>query len=72
VVPELDLVVTSFGGNYSSTGTFYILRTVMAKYLLPAVREKGDDPSSPVVPRETNFTPPLGDTKDGSRIGGTK
>jgi CubicO group peptidase (beta-lactamase class C family) len=72
VVPELDLVITTFGGNYWSPGTFYIQRTVVPKYLLPAVREAGDDPRAPVVPREANDTWPIGDLKDGSRIGGTK
>jgi len=72
VIPELDLVVTSFGGNYSSPGTHYVTRELIPKYLLPAVREKGDDVSAPVVPRETNYQFPIGDIKDGSRIGGSK
>ncbi len=72
VVPELDLVVTTFGGNYSSTGTFYILRTVVPKYLLPAVRERGDDANAPVIARETDYLWPIGDLKDGSRIAGAK
>src|SRR6185312_14768902 len=55
VVPELDLVVTTFGGNYSSTGTFYVQRTLVPKYLLPAVREAGDDIDAPVSPREKNY-----------------
>ena len=72
VIPELDLVVTSFGGNYSSPGTHYVTRELISKYLLPAVREEGDAVNAPVVPRETNYQFPVGDTKDGSRFGRTK
>jgi CubicO group peptidase (beta-lactamase class C family) len=39
VVPELDLVIASFGGNYSSAGWKYIQMEAIPKYILTAVRE---------------------------------
>jgi CubicO group peptidase (beta-lactamase class C family) len=59
VVPELDLVITSIAGNYSSKGTVNTQQNLVARYLLPAVRQPGDDPSAPVVPRE-NYVSPYG------------
>jgi len=56
VVPELDLVVATFAGNYSSKGmaeTYHLT----PRYILPAVREPGDDPSSPVIFREDYVSP---------------
>ena len=47
---KLDLVIGTFGGNYSSPGTYYIQMNVTPRLLLPAVREKGDDRKAPVVP----------------------
>src|SRR3712207_8161997 len=44
-------VVATLAGNYSSKGTSMTAHLV-PRYILPAVREPGDDPSSPVVPRE--------------------
>ncbi len=38
VVPELDLVVTSYGGSYSSRGWRYFLAEFLPRYVLPAVR----------------------------------
>lgn len=71
VFPELDLVVASLGGNYSSPGTFYSQRTLFPQYLLPAVREAGDPETAPVVPRE-DAKVVFGDMKDGSRIADPK
>jgi CubicO group peptidase (beta-lactamase class C family) len=71
VFPELDLVVASLGGNYSSPGTFYSQRTLFPQYLLPAVRETGDPETAPVVPRE-DAKVVFGDMKDGRRIAGPK
>jgi CubicO group peptidase (beta-lactamase class C family) len=67
VIPALDLVVATYGGNYSSPGTFYVQMTVTPRDLLPAVREPGDDKRAPVVPR-ADFTPKIGDTKEAGRI----
>jgi len=68
VIPELDLVVTHVAGNYtlplknlSDTD-----REFVPRFILPAVREAGDDKSAPVVPRE--YTSPYGPSQDGSRV----
>ncbi|MBV9492824.1 MAG: serine hydrolase, partial [Acidobacteria bacterium] len=58
VIPELSLAVATFGGNYSTPGTVTITHTLVPRFVLPAVREKGDDPHAPVVERE--FTSPYG------------
>jgi CubicO group peptidase (beta-lactamase class C family) len=56
VIPELDLVVATFAGNYSSKGSS-LTAHLTPRYVLPAVREPGDDPNAPVVPREDYVTP---------------
>jgi CubicO group peptidase (beta-lactamase class C family) len=38
VVPELDLVVATFGSNYFSAGGYYVQLDVIPKYILPAIR----------------------------------
>ena len=65
VVPELDLSVAIFAGNYSSRVQFEAQQMV-ARSILPAVRERGDDNNSPVTERE--FKTPYGPSKDGSRV----
>jgi CubicO group peptidase (beta-lactamase class C family) len=65
VVPELDLVVGMFGANYSSRVQGE-LHHYAPRFILPAVREAGDDPRAPVSPRE--FKSPYGASKDGSRV----
>jgi CubicO group peptidase (beta-lactamase class C family) len=67
VIPELDLVIATFGGNYSSVGTFYVQMNITPRYLLPAVREAGDDKDAPVVARD-DFAPKIGAKTDGSRV----
>jgi CubicO group peptidase (beta-lactamase class C family) len=67
VIPELELVIATFGGNYSSTGTFYVQLNITPRYLLPAVREAGDDRNAPVTPRD-DFAPKIGPKTDGSRV----
>lgn len=47
VVPELDLVVATYGGNYARLAPWL---DMIAQSILPAVREAGDDPSAPVMP----------------------
>lgn len=59
VVPELDLVIATFGGNYFSPGGWYVQLNLAPQYLLPAVREAGDDRNAPVVPRK-DFAPKKG------------
>jgi CubicO group peptidase (beta-lactamase class C family) len=57
VIPALDLVVATYAGNYSSKGTINTSHNLPPRYILPAVREPGDDKSAPVVPREDYVTP---------------
>jgi CubicO group peptidase (beta-lactamase class C family) len=57
VIPELDLIVATYAGNYSSQGTINTSHNLLPRYILPAVREPGDDKSAPVVPREDYVTP---------------
>jgi CubicO group peptidase (beta-lactamase class C family) len=40
VVPDLDLVIATYGGSYSDRGGLYIQQELAPKYMLPAVREK--------------------------------
>ncbi|HVG09055.1 MAG TPA: serine hydrolase [Thermoanaerobaculia bacterium] len=56
VVPDLDLIVATFAGNYSSKGSSEASH-LTPRYILPAVREPGDDPNAPVVPREDYVSP---------------
>ena len=71
VIPELDLVIATHGGNYSSTGTYYVQLTLTPRYLLPAVREAGDDPSVPVYPREY-YQPRLGSPTESGPVKSTQ
>ena len=66
VVPELDLVVAFYAGNYSSRSQRDLGHTFVPRYLLPAVREAGDDKRAPVVDRD--YTSPYGRSTDGSRV----
>jgi CubicO group peptidase (beta-lactamase class C family) len=53
VVPDLDLVVATFAGNFSSRkGMFAASTEPIPRIILPAVREPGDDKSAPVIERE--------------------
>lgn len=38
VVPELGLVIATFGSNYNSAGSYYVQLDVIPKYVLPAVK----------------------------------
>lgn len=58
VIPDLDLVIATYGGNYSDRVGLRIQQDYVPSYLLPAVREAGDDKSTPVVQRE--FVTPYG------------
>ena len=69
VVPELDLVVAFYAGNYSSRIQRDMGHHYVPRFVLPAVREKGDDRSAPVVDREYNT--PYGRSTNGSRVSRT-
>jgi CubicO group peptidase (beta-lactamase class C family) len=67
VVPDLDLIVATFAGNFASRkGMFAASTDPIPRILLPAVREPGDDRDAPVVQRE--YVSPYGASKDGSRV----
>jgi len=70
VVPELDLVIAFYAGNYSSRSQRDLGHVYVPRYFLPAVREAGDDKNAPVTERD--FTSPYGYSKDGSRVSRTK
>ena len=36
-IPELDLVIATYAGNYADAGGFYALRELVPKYILPAL-----------------------------------
>ena len=66
VVPELDLVIATYAGNYADRVGLHIQQDYAPNYILPAVREPGDDRNAPVV--QQNFHtpyghPPVGKTK---------
>jgi hypothetical protein len=66
VVPELDLLVAFDAGNYSSRIQLQLGHTYVPQYILPAVREKGDDMNAPVVERE--YKSPYGRSSNGTRV----
>jgi CubicO group peptidase (beta-lactamase class C family) len=70
VVPELELVIGFFSGNYSSPVVRDISHHYVPRYILPAVRERGDDKNAPVV--EVEYKTPYGASTDGSRVTKTK
>jgi CubicO group peptidase (beta-lactamase class C family) len=66
-VPDLGLVIATFGGSYSSRSGMMRASTVpIPNILLPAVREAGDDKNAPVI--ETDYVSPYGRSTDGSRV----
>jgi CubicO group peptidase (beta-lactamase class C family) len=52
VVPELELVIATFGGSYITREGLEIQQGYAPRYILPAVRERGDRIGAPVKPRE--------------------
>jgi CubicO group peptidase (beta-lactamase class C family) len=69
VVPELDLVVAFHAGNYSSRIQRDMGHHYVPRYIMPAVREAGEDKSAPIVERE--YTTPYGRSENGSRVSRT-
>lgn len=58
VIPPLDLVIAIYAGNYSDRPAIGVQQEEVPRYILPAVREPGDDPAAPVAPR--SYTSPYG------------
>ena len=66
VVPELDLVIATYAGNYADQVGLHVQQDYAPNYILPAVREPGDDPNAPVVQRDFHTPyghPPVAKTK---------
>ncbi|MEO7725502.1 MAG: serine hydrolase [Chthoniobacterales bacterium] len=67
VIPELDLVVAIYSGNYSSGRTVNeITHHYVPRSILPAVHTEGDAKGAPLVERAYNT--PYGKSKDGSKV----
>src|SRR5580765_9036093 len=49
VVPDLDLAIAIYAGNYADRVSLQIQQNLVPNYILPAVRERGDDRAAPVV-----------------------
>ncbi|HKP47952.1 MAG TPA: serine hydrolase domain-containing protein [Pyrinomonadaceae bacterium] len=68
VIPELDLVIGTFGGNYNDfKGTIAVQQELVPKYVLPAVREIGDDKNAPI--QERDFVSPYGRSPNTGPVG---
>jgi CubicO group peptidase (beta-lactamase class C family) len=52
VVPELDLVIGIFAGNYGDRVGLHVQEDLTPDFILPAVREAGDDPEAAVVEQD--------------------
>jgi CubicO group peptidase (beta-lactamase class C family) len=69
VIPELDLVVAMHGGNYNNArSTIHIGQELIPRYILPAVRERGDNMNAPVVERP--WRTPYGRSANGGPVAG--
>jgi CubicO group peptidase (beta-lactamase class C family) len=66
VVPELELVVAMYGGGYSSRVQLNITHEYVPRYLLPAVRQAGDNKNSPV--NERDYHTSYGKSAEGGRV----
>jgi CubicO group peptidase (beta-lactamase class C family) len=70
VIPELDLIVATYAGNYGSrNATINTSQNLPPRYILPAVREPGDDKSAPVIFRE-DYVTPYGPSPVSGRVSG--
>lgn len=49
VFPELDLVIATYGGSFAARAGLHIQQEIPVRYILPAVREAGDDATAPVA-----------------------
>jgi CubicO group peptidase (beta-lactamase class C family) len=70
VIPELDLVIATYGGNYADRVGLHVQQDLIPEYILPAVREPGDDKNAPVVQRK--FSTPYGRSALSGPVSGKK
>lgn len=56
VIPELDMVVAIYGGSYATRVGLEIQQGFTPRYILPSVREAGDDRNAPVAWRDFAVT----------------
>ncbi len=66
VVPELELVVAFYAGNYSGRVQIDLGHNLLPRFVLPAVREAGDERSSEVA--ERSYKSPYGRSANGGRV----
>jgi CubicO group peptidase (beta-lactamase class C family) len=66
VIRELDLVIAIYGGNYSSRGARFVQQELVPRYILPAVREPGDDTNATVTPGD--YVSPYGPSPVSGRV----
>ncbi len=52
VIPELDVVIGTFGSSYSSRAGLEIQQGFPPRYILPTILQKGEDQSTPIIPGE--------------------
>ena len=52
VIPELDMVIAIYGGSYATRVGLEMQQGFPPRYILPSVREKGDDKNAPVAFRD--------------------
>jgi CubicO group peptidase (beta-lactamase class C family) len=58
VIPELELAIATYGGNYADRVSLALQQEYVPRYVLPAVREAGDDLDAPV--QTPDFKTPYG------------
>jgi hypothetical protein len=51
-------VIATYGGNYGDRVSLVLQQEYVPRYILPAIREAGDDPSAPVP--SPDFKTPYG------------
>lgn len=70
VIRELGLVIAIYAGNYSSRdAAIHVQQELIPRTILPAVREPGDDPGAPVVPRD--YESPYGPSPASGPVAGS-
>jgi CubicO group peptidase (beta-lactamase class C family) len=52
VVPELDLAIMTYAGNYAARAGLEVTQGYAGRFVLPAVREPGDPKDAPYAPRD--------------------